>query len=374
MRQKIIKGRPRTSMAGAEMTKPAISYLNLTGRLTLLLLLGLGSGAGTYANAQELRDLFRQVKSSVVTVRTIKREITSQSKNEVVIVPGVGAGVLISAEGKVMTAAHVVHAVDRVIVEFTEGREIPAQVIASVITADVALLKLDWVPTDAVVARLGDSDQAEVGDQVFVIGAPYGLNRTLTVGHLSARYTHKNLVGGLRAVEMLQTDAAVNKGNSGGPMFNMKGEVIGIVSNLISRSGGFEGLGFAVTSNLARRLLLEQTTYWSGLEGIIIAGKIARIFNVPQEAGLLVQRIAKGSPAEYLGLRGGSTRATISDVDILVGGDIILTVAGYEISGDGTDFNKIHARLSALRPGSQLIVKALRGGKIIELSAEVAKM
>lgn len=354
------------------MANPANS--NLTGKLTLLLLLVLGSGTGTQTAAQELRDLFRQVKSSVVTVRTIEREMTPQSKNELVKVPGIGSGVLISADGKVMTAAHNVHTADRVFVEFTEGKEIPAQVIASVITADVALLKLEWVPTDAVIARLGDSDQAQVGDQVFVIGAPYGLSHTLTVGHLSARHINKQLIGGLRAVEMWQTDAAINKGNSGGPMFNMNGEVIGIVCNFFSQSGGFEGLGFAVTSNLARRLLLEQTSYWSGLEGIVISGKIARILNVPQEAGLLVQRIAKGSPAEHMGLQAGDMRATINDREILVGGDIILNVAGYEISGDGKDFDKIHARLSGLRPGSHLAVKALRGGKVIELSAEVTKM
>jgi S1-C subfamily serine protease len=162
-------------------------------------------------------------------------------------------------------------------------------------------------------------------------------------------------------------------GNSGGPMFTMKGEVIGLVSIFFSQSGGFEGLGFATTSNLARRLLLEQNTYWSGLEGTVIYGNAARIFNAPQEAGLLVQRIAKGSPAELLGLRAGNTLVTFSDREILVGGDIILAVAGYEISGDGADFDKIHACLSALQPGSRLIVKVLRGGKVIELSAEVDK-
>jgi serine protease Do len=342
-------------------------------KLTLILSLLLGSGAVARAHAQELRDLFRQVKASVVTVRIVEREITRQSKGEFVKTPGIGSGVLISADGKVLTAAHIVQAADRVVVEFNEGKEIPAEVIASVITADVALLKLEWVPIDAVIARLGDSDQAEVGDQVFVIGAPYGLSHTLTSGHLSARHANKQLIGGLRAVEMFQTDAAINKGNSGGPMFNMKGEVIGVVCNFFSQSGGFDGLGFATTSNLARRLLLEQNTYWSGLEGMIISGNAARIFNVPQEAGLLVQRIAKGSPAELFGLRAGNARATFSDREILVGGDIILTVAGYEISGDGADFDKIHARLSALRPGSKLIVKVLRGGKVIELSADVDK-
>jgi S1-C subfamily serine protease len=104
-------------------------------QITLLLLIGLSSGTGTNAYAQELRDLFRQVKASVVTVRTVEREIKPQSKGEFVKTPGIGSGVLISADGKVMTAAHIVQAADRVVVEFTEGKEIPADVLASVITA-----------------------------------------------------------------------------------------------------------------------------------------------------------------------------------------------------------------------------------------------
>ena len=341
--------------------------------LTTILLSFILNGICSPIKAQELRDLFRQVKSSVVTVRTIEREITPQSKNEFVKVPGIGSGVLISADGKIMTAAHVVQAADRIVVEFTEGKEIPAHVIASVVTADVALLQLDRVPADAVVAKLGDSSKSDVGDQVLVIGAPYGLSRSLTVGHISSLHTNKKLTGGLRAIEMWQADAAVNKGNSGGPMFNMQGEVIGIVCNLFSQSGGFEGVGFAVTSNLARRLLLEQNTYWSGMEGVVISGNTARIFNVPQEAGLLVQSVAEKSPAERLGLRGGRVHATFGNTNLLVGGDIILAVADYTISGDDADFDKIHARLSTLAAGSKLIVRVLRGGKIIELSAEIER-
>jgi serine protease Do len=337
-------------------------------RIFLLLFLSVGS----VTEAQDLRDLFRQVKSSVVTIRTIDREITPQSKNEFVKVPGIGSGVLISSDGKVITAAHVVQSSDQIIVEFTEGKEIPAHVIASVVTADVALLQLDWVPAEAVVAKLGDSDKSEIGEQVFVIGAPYGLSHSLTVGHLSSRHINKQLVGGLRAIEMWQADAAVNKGNSGGPMFNLKGEVIGIVCNLFSQSGGFDGIGFAVTSNLARRLLLEQNSYWSGLEGVVISGNTARIFNVPQEAGLMVQSVAEKSPAERLGLRGGRVHATFGNTSLLVGGDIILTVADYKISGDD-DFDKLHAKLSMLQAGTKLLVRVLRGGKIVELSAEIER-
>ena len=350
-----------------------MSKQKTTIALTTILLSFILNGICSPIKAQELRDLFRQVKSSVVTVRTIEREITPQSKNEFVKVPGIGSGVLISADGKVMTAAHVVQSADRIVVEFSEGKEIPAHVIASVVTADVALLQLDRVPADAVVAKLGDSSKSDVGDQVLVIGAPYGLSRSLTVGHISSLHTNKKLTGGLRAIEMWQADAAVNKGNSGGPMFNMQGEVIGIVCNLFSQSGGFEGVGFAVTSNLARRLLLEQNTYWSGMEGVVISGNTARIFNVPQEAGLLVQSVAEKSPAERLGLRGGRVHATFGNTNLLVGGDIILAVADYTISGDDADFDKIHARLSTLAAGSKLIVRVLRGGKIIELSAEVER-
>ncbi len=350
-----------------------MSKQKTTVPLTTILLSLILSGSCSSLKAQELRDLFRQVKSSVVTVRTIEREITPQSKNEFVKVPGIGSGVLISADGKVMTAAHVVQSADRIVVEFTEGKEIPAHVIASVVTADVALLQLDQVPADAVVANLGDSSKSDVGDQVLVIGAPYGLSRSLTVGHISSLHTNKKLTGGLRAIEMWQADAAVNKGNSGGPMFNMQGEVIGIVCNLFSQSGGFEGVGFAVTSNLARRLLLEQNTYWSGMEGVVISGNTARIFNVPQEAGLLVQSVAEKSPAERLGLRGGRVHATFGGTNLLVGGDIILAVADYKISGDDADFDKIHARLSTLPAGGKLIVRVLRGGKIIELTAEIER-
>ena len=107
-------------------------------------------------------------------------------------------------------------------------------------------------------AKLGDSDQVDVGDEIFVIGAPYGISRTLTAGHISGRRTLNKLNENTMGAEFLQTDAAINSGNSGSPMFNLKGEVVGIVSNIMSRSGGSEGLAFAATSNTARRVLLEQ--------------------------------------------------------------------------------------------------------------------
>ena len=153
---------------------------------------------------------------------------------------------LISKDGKVLTAAHVVQTADTVSVEFPNGEIVKAKVVSSEPPADIALLQLERVPASAVVAKLGDSDQVGVADQIFVVGAPYGISHTLTVGHISARRTPGGEQSELGLAEFFQTDAAVNQGNFGGPMFNMNGEVIGIVSHILSQSGGFEGLGFAV--------------------------------------------------------------------------------------------------------------------------------
>ena len=108
---------------------------------------------------------------------------------------------------------------------------------------------------------LGDSDKVEVGGDVFIVGAPYGISHTLTAGHVSGRHRPNTIYSELATAEFVQTDAAINEGNSGGPMFGMAGEVIGIVSHIISKSGGFEGLGFVVTSNMARALLLERRSF-----------------------------------------------------------------------------------------------------------------
>jgi S1-C subfamily serine protease len=136
------------------------------------------------------------------------------------------------------------------------------------------------------VARLADSDTVRVGDQVMIVGAPYGLSHSMSMGWISTRWPASTVYRAMPLAEFLQTDATINTGNSGGPMFNMAGEVIGILSHNISQSGGSEGLGFVVTINTAKRLLLEQPNFWSGLERHLISGPIAQILNVPQPTGI----------------------------------------------------------------------------------------
>jgi S1-C subfamily serine protease len=280
---------------------------------------------------------------------------------------GIGSGVLIDYdEGLVVTAAHVVQTSESIEIEFTTGEVIPAVVLASSQAADVALLKLERAPTGAAVARLGDSSGVAVGDQIFIVGAPLGISHTLTVGHISARRSAKSLFGGFSKAELLQTDAAVNHGNSGGPMFSMTGEVVGIVSSMISRSGGYEGLGFVIASNTARELLLDRRTPWTGFEGYLLAGDMARIFNLPEPVGILVQRVAAESPAARIGLRPGTVRAIVEDEPLLLGGDVILAVNGIKLSqprGPET----IRALMQQVEPGEVVAVTILRSGQTTEL-------
>jgi hypothetical protein len=153
-------------------------------------------------------------------------------------------------------------------------------------------------------------------------------------------------------------------------MFNMDGEVIGIVSQILTVSGGSDGLGFAVTSNVARRLL-EEKSFWSGLGSHVLSGDLANVFNVPPPGvGLLVQRIAAGSPAELAGLREGTIRARIGDEELIVGGDIVLSIMG--ISVDRPDYLAAVREAAALaRPGQKVEVVVLRGGSIVRLTSTV---
>jgi len=325
----------------------------------------------TAASETSVADVYKRVKTSVVVVETMQREVDPVVGVNLVSVGGLGSGVLISDDGQVLTAAHVVQTADSIVVRFMSGEQISARVVSSVPGADLALLQLERGPSVAQVARVGDSDRVEVGDQIFVVGAPFGISHSLTVGHISARRLENSALGGVERTELLQTDAAINQGNSGGPMFNISGEVVGIVSYILSQGGGFEGLGFVVTSNMARRLLLEERSVWSGLQGRILEGELARIFNIPQSRALLVEAVATNSPARRLGLWPGSVRAEIAGVEMILGGDVILEVLGISLE-DEEAAEKTRQSLRQLRPGDEIRVKVFRGGEIVELSSQVS--
>ena len=318
------------------------------------------------ARAQSLGEDFRKANPSVVVIRAKGRDVGSGG---ITRFTETGSGVLISADGKIMTAAHVVQAMDEITVEFLGGETVPATVVASEPAADLSLLQLARVPQGVRVAKMGDSNTVRVGDQVMIIGAPYGLAHSMSAGWISARWPPNTVFRAMPLAEFFQTTATINTGNSGGPMFNMAAEVIGIVSHNISKSGGSEGLGFVVTLNTAKKLLLEKKSFWSGLEGTMLTPEQLAILNVPQATGFLIKTVAKDSPAWDMGLLGSDKVATIGGQQIAVGGDIILELEGLGIGHPDT-IEKIRATLTNLPPGTPFTLKVLRAGKVIELTGK----
>jgi len=345
-----------------EQSTPLFAKIPVSLSLILLSLWALE----TDGYGQQLRDAFRSVQQAVVIVRTEQKGLAPFPQQGLVSLNGLGSGVLISEDGKVLTAAHLVQSADKTMVEFSSSELIPAKVVGSSLSADLALLQLDRNPAHAGAAILGDSDKIEVGDEIFVVGAPYGISRTLTAGHVSGRHTLNESSENTMAVEFLQTDAAINGGNSGSPLFNLNGEVMGIVSNIMSRSGGSEGLAFAATSNTARRLLLERKPFWSGIEGLLVEGNLAKALNLPQPAGVLVQRVAEGSIAWRWGIHAGRLRANVEGQEIVLGGDIILELNGVSVEESG-NYDEIYGNIGKLKPGDNLDITLFRQGHIVKL-------
>jgi len=339
-------------------------------RLARLVLIALVGGVVVVApgrgEAQSVRELFRKVTPSVVVIRAKGRDVTTGGE---IGFTETGSGVLISKDGKVMTAAHVVNAMDSITVEFLGGEKVTARVVASEPAADLSLLQLDRVPPDAKVAVMADSNTVQVGDEVIVVGAPYGLSYSLSVGYISARWAPNTVYKTMPLAEFFQTTATINTGNSGGPMFAMNGEVIGIVSHNISKGGGSEGLGFVVTLNTAKALLLEKKSFWSGLEGVVLSDRVADILNLPPRAsGFIVKNVAKDSPADQIGLRGSTMLVPIAGQEIPLGGDIILSVNGISMSA--TNAMKIRDSMAAIPPGGEFKATILRAGQVLELTGK----
>jgi len=273
---------------------------------------------------QSLSDLYKKVSPSVVIIETEEKIVapdgyTSYSGSQ-------GSGVLISDQGEILTAAHVVKNAEKITVTFKDGRSFPAEVVRLAVVADVALIKLVFFINDYPVIKLGNSDSVDVGDDIFIIGAPFGIEYSLSRGIISRKSVEQSKMAGFSFAEFFQTDAAINQGNSGGPMFNMQGEVIGIVSHIVSESGGFDGIGFAATINKTKELVVDSDRKWTGINGVLVDRELARLLNVPQPSGLLIESVVVLSPAYMADLRGGDVPVNINGKEISIGGDIILEV------------------------------------------------
>ena len=319
-----------------------------------------------FLKAQDFSELYEKVNPTVVTIKTTETVVTDGNIGES---GGLGTGVIIDKEGLIITAAHVVESAEQIVIKTHDGQVFFAEVVSSVTSADIALLKMRVIPKNISVATLGESDSVKIGEQIMVIGTPYGLEHSLSIGHISGKQKRGVILAG-RVMEFLQTDAAINQGNSGGPIFNTKGEVIGIVSSILTQSGGFDGIGFAASITPSKQILLERSPFWVGFEGVFIQDEIADAFNVPTGAGVLIQRVVSGSIADKASLRGGTFKANIFGREIWIGGDVILSIQNI-VCDKPHNLNSIKAQISTLTPGRSIMMEVLRGGKIITLTMEL---
>jgi S1-C subfamily serine protease len=318
------------------------------------------------APAESLDALFAKVDPAVVTVRVVTKT-TAQTETSalVALATSFGSGVLVHPGGFVVTAAHVVDSAESIDVQWSDGFKAEARVVTLSRTEDLALLKVAQLPPKAVVAPLGDSDRLKPGQRLFAIGAPYGLEHSLTAGVVSA--LRSNLGRGLVPKHLVQTDVPINQGNSGGPLFNDRGEVVGIASFILSRSGGSVGLNFAVPSNTVRHRLFDEALPYIGVALRFIPRDIAELFNWPVDAAFLVEVVRPGSPAEAGGLRGGKVEAEVGGNEVRLGGDLIVAVNGVSAA----EPDRVAKALRALKAGERIRYDVLRAGRPAVVEVEV---
>ena len=268
---------------------------------------------------------------------------------------GTGSGFILSADGVLLTNAHVVDGADEVTVKLADNREFKAKVLGSDKATDVAVLKID--ATNLPTVRTGNPATTRVGEWVVAIGAPYGLEHTVTSGIVSAK---SRALPGDSVVPFIQTDAAVNPGNSGGPLFNLAGEVIGINSQIFSRSGGFQGLAFAIPIDVALNVKEQIVTHGKVSHGRLgvtvqeVNQSLAENFGLPAPAGALVSSVQKSGPGAAAGLEPG---------------DVILKFNGETLARS----SDLPPKVAALKPGAPVTLEVWRDGKAKALTATVGE-
>ena len=317
--------------------------------------------------AQDLSKIYEKVSPSVVVIFTTENDVIKKDGvNLKTSSQGLGSGFAIS-DTTVVTAAHVVNVPEIINVQFIDGEIIPANVISYNKTADVALLKLLWPKKNVKTVPFGDSNALKAGNRVFVVGAPFGLGQSLSAGYVSGFKKQSVGTNPFTQAEFIQTDAAINSGNSGGPLFNLQGEVVGVVSHITTKSGGFNGIGFASTSNLTVDLLMNHKSPWFGADLYHLTGEKAERFGVPQNSGLLVQRVVFSSLLGVMGIKGGDAETTINGEKVIIGGDIILAFDDIEFDTTDEALLKLAEFAESLEQGSHFEIKVLRRGEIITL-------
>ncbi len=318
-------------------------------------------------------DIYERYAPGVVFVRS---EITQQTQNPFDPFGGTqrseatGSGFVIDASGDILTNNHVIDGAtpDSVTVQFADKKTVKAAIIGKDPSTDLALLKVDPEGLDLKALPLGSSKDVHVGDPTIAIGNPFGLDRTLTTGVVSALQRQIQAPNGFAIKDVIQTDAAINPGNSGGPLIDSAGRVIGINSQIETGgggSGGNVGIGFAVPIDTAKSILENlkkgetvQRAYL-GITSLTVDGQLDAL-NLPVDHGALVQRVEANSPADQAGLKAGDLQATLqgstSNDSVVLGGDIITKIDGKTISSS----DQLSQLVSGHKPGDKVKVEIVR--------------
>ncbi len=367
-------------------------FFPLLAILSFSLVFPFASYAAAPAVLKQLDDAFIQVaekvKPAVVNISSTKKEVVSSSDGSQEMDPffknhpfkdffgdeffkrfkkgpgegkgiqpqGMGSGVIVSPEGLILTNAHVVKDADEIKVTVSDKRSYDAKVVGIDVESDIAVVKID--ATGLPIATLGDSGKLQVGEIVFAIGNPFGLNRTVTSGIVSA--TGRTNVGIIDYEDFIQTDAAINPGNSGGPLVNIDGEVIGINTAIASRSGGYQGIGFAIPSSSAKLImddLVKEGKVKRGLLGVNIQDMneaLSKSFGRKDSEGALVSQVVEGSPAEKAGVKAGDIILKFND-NVVKGAAHLKNLVGKE------------------KPGASANMSVYRDNKTLEIPVKIAE-
>jgi serine protease Do len=274
-----------------------------------------------------------------------------------------GSGVIVDSRGYILTSNHVIQGAEEIKVTLYDNREFKGKIVGSDAMTDIGVIKIE--ADDLTAIKWGNSDKLKVGEKVFAIGSPYGLNQTVTMGIVSA--VGRANVGIADYEDFIQTDAAINPGNSGGAMVNVRGELVGINTAIFSTSGGYQGIGFAVPTSMAKSVMDSLISKgkvvrgWLGVTVQSLTPELAKQFDLKEDKGVLVGDVVEGGPAEKAGLQRG---------------DVIVEFDGRKIE----DPNQLRNMVANTEPGREVKVKIIRENKteiktvaITELSAEMRK-
>jgi 2-alkenal reductase len=325
--------------------------------------------------------IYRERAAGVVTILALFGPNDSVAASDA----AQGSGFVVSSDGYILTNSHVITtagegdptAANTVFVEFREGDRVRARIVGWDIYDDVGLLKVNPSDHHLTVVPLGDSAHVAVGQPVAAIGSPFGNESSLSVGVVSAtERSIASLTSSYDLVDAIQTDAPINRGNSGGPMFDARGRVIGINAQINSNSGTAEGVGFAVPINSARRSMEQliengEVRYaWLGISTQTLTPRLADHFDYSVDAGAAVQTVVAGSPAADAGIQAGGLEKEFTGIPFRPGGDLIIAIDGAAVE---TAEDVVRAITEGLLPGQTTHLTLLRDGKQVEVAVQLGE-